>query len=248
MEPAMWKAINLQLITFPLDPQACLTANWWENLTGLNEYESSKKRLERTDDGQYLNFGLKLEMDLLRVSWTRGPIASDVLTGVINDDAADGMRNLGEFNGASQEFRGIMHRWLVTECPPIYRMSFAGHLTWRQESREAAYTKLGDFLPMKPDPQATEFLYQINRKKASAVIDAEINRLRTWSANKFEVVYGIEGQVAGNSFVEFGCSLRFDINNSPDPNKKPLPREKLCGLFDELLESAAQIASNGDTA
>jgi hypothetical protein len=101
MEPAMWKAINLQLITFPLDPQACLTANWWENLTGLNEYESSKKRLERTDDGQYLNFGLKLEMDLLRVSWTRGPIASDVLTGVINDDAADGMRNLGEFNGAS---------------------------------------------------------------------------------------------------------------------------------------------------
>ena len=245
----MWNAVNLQLIVFPVDPQIGVKSQWWQELTGLDEYESKQKRAERTDDGECDGFGLKLEIDLLRTTWTRGALMAGVAKGLL--DVASGQEptipTLGEFVAASNSFRDLMHRWLSTNCPPIYRVSFAGQLFWKQPSREAAYLKLGDWLPMKLDPNATDFSYQINRKRRSTIIDGEINRLRTWSASKLEVVIQANENTKTPYYTEFGSTLRFDVN-TPAENKVPFATAILCNLFDELMESAKDIAARGDVA
>ena len=242
-ELAMWRAVNLQLVCFPVDPQIGLAANWWSNLTGIEECESTRKRMERVDDGAYQGRGLKMQIDLLRTVWITGPLATDDTIPNFMDDVP----TLGDFSVASDDFREVMHKWLTTDCPPIYRLSFAGHVLWKQETREAAYAKLGEFLPMQIDPEATEFLYRINRKRPSTIIVGDINCLRTWSALKFEMQIGLLGAAASHSHVKFGTSLQFDVN-TPAERTEELPRESLCDLLDELIDMARRIADEGDAA
>lgn len=239
----MWRAVNLQLVCFPVEPQIGLAANWWSNLTGSDEYESNRKRMERVDDGAYQGRGLKMQIDLLRTVWIRGAIAPDEPAAILTT----GIPNLGDFREACDDFRELMHRWLLTDCPPIYRLSFAGHFLQKQESREAAYEKLGEYLPFVLDPQATEFLYRINRKRRSLVIDGEVNCLRTWSASKYEVEVKFLGAAPSQNYVEFDTSLQFDVNTS-EASRDELPRDALCDLFDELIVMARRIADEGDEA
>ena len=240
----MWRAVNLQLICFPVDPQIGLAANWWSNLTGSDEYESNRKRMERVDDGAYQGRGLKMQIDILRTAWITGPLMTDETI----QDVMTEIPTLGEFVAASDEFREVMHRWLVTDCPPVYRLSFAGQVLWKQENREAAYAHLGELLPMRPDPEATEFLYRINRIRHSAIINGDINCLRTWCAAKYETQLKVNGTNTGQSHVEFDTSLQFDVNNTPADTTTAIPHEVLCALFDELIGMARRIADEGDKA
>ncbi len=241
----MWHALNLQMISFPLESQIGVNADWWQALTGSDEYESTRKKLERVDEGAYRGRSLRMQVDPLRVAWQINPrVTEDDMQNLLGG----GIPTIGDFATVAADFRDQMRQWLSNGCPPIRRLAFAGHLFWQQENREAVYQKLNELLPMEVDHAATEFFYRINRKRRSAVLAIDINRLSSWSALKFQLKAHVESssaQAMMTADAKYGCSLQFDVN-TPEDSTDALPADVLCALFDELIELAQEIATEGD--
>jgi hypothetical protein len=100
------------------------------------------------------------------------------------------------------------------------------------------------------DPQSSEFLYRINRRATSTVIQGmSINRLSTWLMGKFAVLVRIvdgghpEQQIQPTE--TFACAVELDINTAPE-FQGPLPHADLPRIFGELVASGVEIATRGD--
>lgn len=237
----LWQASNLSLIAFPVEPQLSFDVNWWRTLTNSDDFESTRRKTERIDDGEYGDHGLKLQMNPLQTIWLSGPLNKNIAT------TTDGHPTLGSFESARDDFVEVMDRWLHLPLMPIKRISFTGDLLLKVPTREAAYAELDKCLPsLKVDSASSDLLYRINRKRQSNVGDWEINRLSTWGAIEFRSMFGIVGsgtaELASNGFA---CALQFDVNTSGDRRQEFSPNT-LPAIFRELVDLASEIARNGD--
>jgi hypothetical protein len=148
-------------------------------------------------------------------------------------------------------FRGLMDQWLP-KCPPIKRLAFTASLLQPATGRRASYELLDSYLRcVDIDPESSEFLYRINRRRDSAigVPGLVINRLSTWLGAKFVVLTGlveagIPEQPLRQQETSY-CALELDINTAPD-FPRLLPQGDLIRIFGELVESAVEIATRGD--
>lgn len=240
-----WEAAGLELIAFPADQPAAFRQHWWQELTGVSEFDSTRKKAERVDAGTYQGRHLRLTMDPLRCSWALMPAIEIDAEGV-------SLPVVGAYPEARQWFEELMVRWLTELCPPVTRIAFAARLVQRTESREHAYRLLGRYLPrVEVDPEAWEFQYRINRRRATTtgIPDLAINRLATWNAVRFnlQAAFGIKnaGLIKSVSRNFDACMLAVDINTDQE-YRGNLPQEQLPAIWRELVSLGTEIATRGD--
>jgi hypothetical protein len=245
--PEVWQAQNLRLIAFPREPQFAVRQNWWQQLTGADPENVLEKRQkqEREESGSFQGSLLTLSLDLLRIQWTVSPrFDIENLPGVQVPPV------LGSFMEKQAWFRGLMEQWLQ-HCPPIHRLAFTASLLQSVPDHQAGYRMLDRYLRwVDLDPQSSEFLYRINRRANSTVVQGMgINRLSTWLVGKFAVVVRIVAGGHPEQQVQptetFACAVELDINTAPE-FQGPLPHADLPRIFAELVAAGVEIARRGD--
>jgi len=245
-----WRAQHLQLISFPQESQLAVEQNWWADLTGNSEVESTRKKGARTDSGAFDGNALQLNIDLLRTLWIMSPILD-----LTNAERPEGPPEIGDFASCRDKFSQLMEHWLTEFCPPINRLAFAATLIQWTNSREESYKLLDRYLPVvEVDPESTDFQYRINRKRTSTtdVSGLVVNRLSTWASIKVSiggmrvVMAGGATATANTAEGEFtGCQLQLDINTEPN-REGQLPHNRLPQIWRELVALGSEIASRGD--
>jgi hypothetical protein len=243
-EPEIWHAAQLELIAFPVEPNALMEQAWLEELMGECK-ESVRRRHERIDSTEYNGHQVKLTLDVTRIRWALGPIVS--LDSLEDIKAAP---TLGIYTEAVESFGKLMQTWLDNSSTAIKRLAFVCQLLKPTASKEESYAQLGRLLPrVDVDPSGSEFQYKINRPRLSRIIpDMMINRLCTWQGIKLNLgVHAVAGGVSTTVDNEFyGCLLQMDIN-TPQERTDELPSDRLLEIWDELIGFGNEIAAKGDS-
>lgn len=239
-----WLAQVLRLTAFPVDPEAALKQDLWEEVMGEPSETSTRKKLLRTDEGRIDSKVLTLTIDLKRIEWAFYPEIDP-----LNLPAE--IPSLGAFTAAIDECSDFIRRFFSGHCPEIQRLAFGAQLVRPSESREGAYRILDSCLQdVKVDQNSHDFLYRINKKRKclSLAHGPEINRLSTWSAIKLQfgtIVQGSEPLSPLHPTEWEGCRLELDINTDAN-RKEPLPGESLLEIWQELVDLGKEIAERGD--
>ena len=93
---------------------------------------------------------------------------------------------------------------------------------------------------------SSDFLYQINRRRPSRVVDGiTLNRLSKWSVQKAQGVTVLGDGTVERQPIEFSCRTELDINSAPEHTDE-LPKACLQDLFIECVELADELAVRGD--
>ncbi len=246
--PEVWRAQHLRLIAFPQEPRFAVRQDWWRGLTGIepeNVVERRQKQ-EREESGSFQGTTLTLGFDLLRIQWNAAPRLD-----AENFDFMEQPPVLGPFMERKEWFRALMEQWLP-HCPAINRLAFSASLLQPVADHQAGYRMLERYLRwVEIDPRSSEFLYRINRRKASrtGIPDLTLNRLSTWTAAKFAVLTGVirggHSEQQLRPATNFTCAVDLDINTTPEYHGL-LPPADLVRIFTELVEAAVEIATHGD--
>ena len=239
-----WLAQDFRLTAFPIEPEAALQRDFWQELMGEPAETSSRKRLLRTDQGRVGSQILTLTVDPARIELAWLP-EIDVL------NPPDDFPSLGTFSTALGRCPDVFRRFLSDLCPEIRRLGFGSHLIRPSDSREGCYRILDACLPdVNVDPQSHDFVYRINRRRiARSVTDGMlINRLSNWSAIKMTIASLAMGTPSGTQLrpTELqGCRLEVDINTDGE-RSEPLPRAFFLEIWHELVALGQEIAVQGD--
>ena len=145
--------------------------------------------------------------------------------------------------GVVSAFRDLALRWLGLEnCPPLRRLAFGAILLKPVSDQQKGYETLDKHLPdVTVDPSSSDFLYQINRRRPSTAVGGlPLNRLSKWSIQQVQELMISPGDGLTRRSETFACRLELDINSVP--SKKPLPKDRLPALFEELVGLANEMA------
>ena len=143
-------------------------------------------------------------------------------------------------------------RWLTyTDIMPLNRLAFGATLLLPSIDLLSAYRQLKELLPQMDLENASDFNYQINRRRKSETTeDLLINRLSRWNVIALERNEGsIERMADGDQSIAdrvYASRLELDINTVPITGS-PLPTESLTLIFEELVQLGLEIAVEGDT-
>jgi hypothetical protein len=210
----------------------------WKSVIGAEAEEVTRK----APLGMYSASGpsdggtVSLNISPGRVDWLYGPAnIEDVLA-----------HSLGAFADHDVRFSERLLSWLQFPKVAVNRLAFGQILRLPAANRSAAYRMLGEFLPrIAPDPEfARDFMYQINRpREAKSVPGLSLNRLAKWAS----MVINAEIAGTGRSFSSKDfVRLELDLSTDKD-SQKDLSKDKgLCLVLRELIDSAREIAMEGD--
>jgi len=247
-----WQPLQLRLIAFPQEIRTDFGVEWWHDLTGGAECESTRKPLERTDTGIFEGHRLTLNLDGLKAIWSVDPIFNPEPS---NFELPQ-MPTLGQFTAAQDWFVELMAKWLSNGCPTLKRLALCSRSVQWTSTRDDSYRLLGRYLPrVYVDPNGADFLYRINRPTPShsRIENLSINRLCSWMAAKFEIQ--LEARAAGHPTLiaqktlpqtQFGCVFDSDINTAAEFQGQ-LSKAHLPALIREMAEMNAFIAGSGET-
>jgi hypothetical protein len=245
----LWRPSSLQLVLFTMTPHVNVAQEWWQQVTGSEPNETTKKRQELTITGDYGDANLVLSIDHLRIIWTLSA-RIDPLSPPLT------LPTIAAYSSARDVFANLISPWIAELCPQIKRMAVTGLLMRECNSHEAGYYMLQRYLEhaVKIDPDSTDFMYRVNRPRQSksTTFDLRINRLTTWSFVKYAVseqAYLLGGDPAGSPIVAsttgYGALLQCDVNTDAERSEK-IPRESVEPLLCELFDMTNEIAVRGD--
>jgi len=236
-----WGANQLRLTAFP-DPSAVIrTPDWWAQVTGqpADQTANNVKQSIFEASGAFGDGVLTLRTQPLRIDWLFTPSMSEDLPA---PDAS-----LGPLQTAIDQFGPVADRWFaLPDSPNLVRLAFSTVLLDPVESRQAGYRRLGEFLPdVRLDEDSSDFSYQINRPRHSAVIrDLMLNGLSKWSVGAVQAFVANEMGIA-LAERQYRCRVETDVNSTPEFGR-PLPRAELGALFRECVGLTSEIAARGD--
>ncbi len=135
----------------------------------------------------------------------------------------------------------------------VSRVAFAPNLIREVSDINVGFEQLSTFLPHLnlPTAHAGDFIYQINRiRRSESIRHAHINRIGRWS---LELVGGISFRVGPtgqpdmvNTNTKQVRRLMLDINTTQTTST--MAKERIPGLFEELISLAREISTEGDGA
>jgi hypothetical protein len=245
---ADWVAEQLRLTVFTLPGVANPAAEqWWNGIVGSPADESTAnlkmglKTLASTfHSGKLI---LKLEPD--RIDWLFVPQGPDPAAGPPGE-----LPSIGPITENLESFSDIAERWLGREdIPDVVRIAFGTVVRHPEPDRRSAYVRLPDYLPLRLNPESSDFNLQINIPTVSqARIDGlRINRLSRWSVMGLaRVALSVDSArvTTSSQFMEYAMRLEVDINTSPE-FQRPIPKERLIELYRELVTLGRSIITEG---
>jgi len=139
-------------------------------------------------------------------------------------------------------------RKIISMAPKLIRVAFGAILVMPANSLQEGQDILAKLLPaVKFEGELYDFLYRINRPRISNAHPIRINRLSNWSVSRIvnlDIPIGVEGRVREES-SSLAARLELDINTDAE-NRVALPKGKLRGIIDELVQLAEELISEGD--
>lgn len=237
-----WRVEMLRLTAFPTAGQPSATAEaCWSALFGV-PYETS------TEDVRKGITQLRGSIDDAFMVVTRNPVSIELRQ--LASDPAEPPRELDTLSFYAQAVPAFLRyamRWLGSvDCPTLRRLAFGAELLKPVPSHEGGNEMLNGYLPsLTVDPDSSDLLYQINRRRPSGVVDGlQLNRLSKWSTQQVRsITVSSDGAIA-HGLEEFACRVELDINSVPSFDS--LAPDCLSLLFDELETLASEIARDGD--
>jgi hypothetical protein len=227
----------LRLTVFPSSEKAMEQVPEWEEIVGNppDQVTQQPKINILEEIGQFGQGSLTHRVVPGRIDWIYSPFFSD-------KKLPEGIAEIGFFSEAIEEFKSSMIKWMG-KCDALKRIAFGATIFFPVDSHESAYKFLDKCIEsVKLDPETSEFLYQINRRRPSKTLGEKlmINRLSKWRAIKFNLkINDLEVEES------FACSIELDINNVP--NEQIIIEKKfLTDLFVELIDLGTEIAVEGD--
>jgi hypothetical protein len=246
--PNAWRPLQMQLIAFPSAAPISTQQDWWRDVGGQEPAESIRKPRERADTGPLADCSLTLTVDLLKITWTIAPRLDP-------ETPPDSFVALAPYPEARDRFIQLVRPWLSELCPAIRRLGVGAVLIQDTESHADAYRLLDTYLPaIDVDPESTDFLYRVNRRRRShtSIHNLYINRLTSWSAMSFTTTVqsinpGLPTHNRAMAIGEprFAAMLNLDINSEAE-REDDLPLAERSELLDELAALATEIATEGD--
>ena len=238
----LWQAASLRLTVFPVPESEHSVQSWWTELLDgppeqiVTKPRSGETRLQGTTD----NLLLQLRAEPMRITLqcsAKPPSLPPV-----------GEHTLGPYTEARGEFSTLVSEGVsLGTFPDIERLAFGAVLCQPASTLQSGYRTLERYLPkVKIDDESRDFLYQINRRRPSRVIDGlQVNRLSKWSiALVQDMMLRGDGAVLKMASA-LSCRSELDINTDPS-RKRELPRDRLRDIFAECVAFADEIATNGD--
>lgn len=245
-EITSWKVESLRLTVFlaaPIDPSG-LDSNaqsWWMSITGQESESTTSKRQtgEHIVEGAFGDWRFNLSINSLsnRVDWLAYPANPDL----------QGISTIGSYVDSAEIFYKALNNWLLTLCPPAFRIAYGCVLLNEVSERKAGYEILASCLPIiKINPDTwSDFFFQVNNKVNSVVsIASPLNILSKWAVIK-ALRYKVNNFESVTAPVEFNaCRLELDSSTAVDNSTSIEPGE-LSTLYGELRAIADQYASSG---
>ncbi|MCZ7568852.1 MAG: hypothetical protein M5U01_09725 [Ardenticatenaceae bacterium] len=247
-----WWAAQLRLTAFPSPATPLgLPENWWQDVVGEAPETVTLQRKEAglQERGRFAGRQLELKVVPGRIDWEFNPIEDEREDWEIN-----GISTTGPFQEALSAFLPRVHNWFQLEtCPPVRRLAFGAVLVSRVDNRQEGYRQLAAYLRryVLLDPEnSSDFLYQINRPRASAsgIEGLAINRLSKWSVGVLRMGRFAFGRTAIEPHilsVKHTCRLELDINtNAEYPGE--LDQQQMALVLNELVRLGEEISREGD--
>jgi hypothetical protein len=234
----------MRLTAFPAAPIVLDEAEWWEQVTNEKPQNTSIDRTTGliqfgTVPGEAgLGADLRLVVNPVRVQWDLVPT---------EPTSPREVRTLGHWHQAAPPFSELMRRWL-SMAPALNRIAFGAVLMGPVNDSSEGYARLSEFLPYEIDPASSDFLFQTNKRVASAAHDSlELNRLSKWSVAQVQVVTlstGAGPAVGHHETILTACRLELDINTAAE-RTEPLRGDLIPSLWNELLDIGRAISDHG---
>jgi hypothetical protein len=247
-----WTAEQFRCTAFILPAIARPAAHWWARLADADPEEvTSNPRLGSSQAlGRFGPGTLVVSTQPGRVDWFLVPGRPEAasIQGAVRPEPT--LPSLGAAVESFGTFAEVSSKWLaLEEIPDVNRLAFGGVFSHLEEDRRAAYLRLPDYVPVRVDPDSTDFLYQINLPIPSRldVAGLLINRLSKWSVAMFKLVtLNLSGELPRQDFGGT-ISLRSEIDVNTAEGVPILPKDRLIEIVDELGEHGRGLIANGVT-
>lgn len=245
---AEWVAEQFRFTAFTLPGSADPAVDqWWRDVVGSDPDESAANlRIGlRTLAIGFRSGKLVLKLEPGRVDWLFVPRDPDPTAGPLAE-----LPSVGPITENLESFSDLVERWLLREdVPDIVRTAFGAAVRHSEPDRRSAYVRLPDYLPIRLNPDSSDFNLQISVPTDSrAHIDGlRINRLTRWAVvglARVELRLDSTRVAASSQFVDYAIRLELDINTSPE-FQRPLPRERLVELYRELVALGCNVVVDG---
>lgn len=249
---ADWQAEQARLTVFPMPDAATRSADWWQMVTDNqpDEITTNPKKGSGLIQGAFDPGKLILRLEPDRIDWVLAPPERD--TGELV--AAHEFPTLGAAMEMISAFSAIAEKWLrLDDLPAIARIAFGAVLMHPEGDRRTAYLRLPDYVPVRVDPESSDFLYQINLPpvpSATGIEGLRLNRLSKWNVVTLKLLAitlaGTAPQAKPVPEV-FAFRVELDINSAP-AFTGPIPQGRLVDVYRELVTTGHSIAANGVVA
>lgn len=241
-----WQVQVLRCTAFYAPDETFDISGWWAEVTGnLPEIETKK-----------LKDGISIEEGPFKdgkLTLTKSPIAVDLRLRLPDKlpNEVNGVPTIGNFEEQCPQFVSLVKKLIdVTTFPLVKRLAFGSVINLPSKNQQEGYTQLTTYIKnVKIDPvKSRDFMYRINRRRTSqtGIQGLVINRLNVWSVPSYHTfVSPIPTSEIKLTKSHYACQLEIDINTCQEFQNK-LPKEKLGGIFDELVNMGKEIISQGD--
>jgi hypothetical protein len=246
-----WAAEQLRCSAFILRGASRPADYWWRKLAEAEpEQVTSNPRLGSSQAvGRFGPGTFVVSAQPDRVDWFLGALPLETAS-IQGSTARDPMPpSIGGASDAFDFFSELSKRWLAfEEIPDLNRLALGGVLSHQENDKRAAYLRLPDYVPVRVDPESSDFLYQISlpAQTRSGVEGLMINRLSKWAVTMFKLIAlnAPGGPLTHDLTTTIALRSEIDINTAQEYQNE-LPKDRLAQIFDELVEYGRDLIANG---
>jgi hypothetical protein len=197
----------------------------------------------KIESGPFADGILRMQIQPMRIDWAHEPPP-----GLGQETAAPPV--LGPFPAAAESLLQLGRRWAGNGWfPATTRIALGCVAISPTSSREEGYQELAQFIDGVPNtPDATDFLYQVNRPRPSraGVEGLQVNRLSKWMVGAYHLLGVAPGGLVSDLTPRMiHLRLELDMSTSAD-FQGPIPRGRVEAILDDLLSAAREICQHGN--
>ncbi|MEK7992331.1 MAG: hypothetical protein AAB403_00860 [Planctomycetota bacterium] len=247
-----WQAEQARLTVFPMPDATTRSADWWQTVTDSQPDETTMnpKKGSGLIQGAFGPGKLILRLEPDRIDWVLAPPERD------QDElaVASEFPILGPAVEMVSAFSAIAEKWLARDdLPAIARIAFGAVLNHPETDRGTGYLRLPDYVPVRVNPESSDFLYQVNLPtvpSATGIEGLRLNRLSKWSVAAWKgIALRITGTAVQTQSVPAMFALRVELDiNTVSTFTGPIPRARLGDIYRELVAAGQAIAADGVVA
>jgi hypothetical protein len=162
-----WAVEFLRCTAFTLVGASQSATDWWTRIAGAEPEEvTSNPRLGASQAvGQFGPGNLVVSTQGDRIDWFLTPVPVNLVASIQGHAPTQSPQpaSIGSADEAFAHFLELSQRCLASEeIPNVNRLALGGALFHQERDKRAAYERLPNYVPVRLEPESSDFLFQIN--------------------------------------------------------------------------------------